>query len=209
MRTAIRRTEAVTNPARRNFLAFGMLAVTGTALAACGAPAANETDSLETPNETDIGFFTDMALHHAQALALCQRVLGRDNGDSVQSLATEILQNQSYERGVMYTWLTVWGESTAPPKTVMAWIGMEIPAAEMTGLATDEQVILLSTTTGMAQGRLFLSLMRAHHVGGMHMAASARENAATSVVRSTADLMSSFQNYEIGIIDQLLATTYL
>jgi uncharacterized protein (DUF305 family) len=61
----------------------------------------------------------------------------------------------------------------------------------------------------MAQGRLFLSLMRAHQLGGMHMAASARENAATSVVRSTADLMSSFQNYEIGIIDQLLATTYL
>lgn len=161
MRTASRSAEAVTNPA-------------------------SETDSLETPNETDIGFFKDMALHHEQALAMCQRVLGRDNGDSVQSLAVDILQNQSYERGVMYTWLTVWGESTAPPETVMTWMGMEMPAAEMTGLATDEQMSLLGTTTGMAQGRHFLTLMRAHHVGGVHMAASASENAATSMVRATA-----------------------
>ena len=209
MRTAVRRAEAVANPARRNFLTFGALALTGTALAACTTALEGSSDPVETPTETDIGFFRDMAMHHEQALALCQRVIGRDNGDSVQSLAADILQNQSFERGVMITWLTVWGESTAPPETVMAWMGMEMPPAEMTGLATDAQMSSLATATGIAQGRLFLNLMRAHHVGGVHMAANASENAAVATVRATAERMSAFQTYEIGIIDQLLATTYL
>ena len=209
MREPVRYTDVVANPARRKFLAFGALALAGTALAACTSAVEPDAETVETPNETDIGFFRDMALHHEQALAMCQRVLGRDNGDSVQALAADILQNQSFERGVMHTWLTVWGESTAPPETVMAWMGMEMPAADMTGLATDEQMLSLATTSGLSQGRLFLQLMRAHHVGGVHMAAMAAETAAISTVRATAERMSAFQNYEIGIIDQLLATTYL
>ncbi|EAR24060.1 hypothetical protein A20C1_02309 [marine actinobacterium PHSC20C1] len=211
MRTGVRRAGSETSQARRKFLAFGVLALTGTALAACTSVADTSrasSDAAVTPNETDIGFFRDMALHHEQALAMCQRVIGRDNGDSVQSLAADILQNQSFERGVMHTWLTVWDESTAPPKTVMAWMGMEMPAAEMTGLATDEQMRSLATSTGIAQGRLFLTLMRAHHVGGAHMAASASQSAALSMVRATAARMNSIQTYEIGIIDQLLATTH-
>jgi uncharacterized protein (DUF305 family) len=209
MRAAVPRAEAAANPARRNFLVVGALALTGTALAACTAATEGSSEPLETPNEIDIGFFRDMSLHHEQALAMCQRVIGRDNGDSVQSLAADILQNQSFERGVMLTWLTVWGESTAPPETVMAWMGMEMPAAEMTGLATAAQMSSLATATGIAQGRLFLNLMRAHHVGGIHMAANASKNAAIATVRATAERMSAFQTYEIGIIDQLLATTYL
>ncbi|QAV69358.1 DUF305 domain-containing protein [Salinibacterium sp. UTAS2018] len=208
---ATERVAGAVNPARRSFLAFGILAAAGSALAACATSTATEDASAaeDTPSDTDIGFFKDMALHHEQALAMCQRVIGRDNGDSVQALAADILQNQSFERGVMHTWLTVWGESTAPPETVMAWMGMEMPAADMTGLATDEQMTSLSTTTGMAQGRLFLNLMRAHHVGGVHMAAYANEHAAVSTVRATAERMQVIQTYEIGIIDQLLSTTYL
>ena len=209
MRRTTRTDDSAPNTARRSFLAFGALAVAGTALAACTATDSDAAgESTETPNDTDIGFFTDMALHHEQALAMCQRVIGRDNGDPVQSLAADILQNQSFERGVMHTWLTVWGESTAPPETVMGWMGMEMPAAEMMGLATDEQMSSLATATGLAQGRLFLTLMRAHHVGGVHMAEMASENAAIANVRTTAERMATIQNYEIGIIDQLVATTY-
>ncbi|WP_010202381.1 DUF305 domain-containing protein [Salinibacterium sp. PAMC 21357] len=209
MPNSIRKSDSARSVARRSFLAFGALAVAGTALAACTAPQADAAAvTTETPNDTDIGFYTDMALHHEQALAMCQRVIGRDNGDSVQSLAADILQNQSFERGVMHTWLTVWGESTAPPETVMGWMGMEMPATEMMGLASDDQMSSLATTTGLTQGRLFLTLMRAHHVGGVYMAEMANENAAIATVRATAERMATIQNYEIGIIDQLLATTY-
>ncbi|MDJ0336099.1 DUF305 domain-containing protein [Salinibacterium sp. G-O1] len=209
MRSLGRASSSAPSTARRNFLALGAFAVAVAALTACTTTdGSTGSGTTESPNEVDIGFFTDMALHHEQALAMCQRVIGRDNGDSVQALAADILQNQSFERGVMHTWLAVWGESTAPPATVMGWMGMEMPASEMMGLATDEQMSSLATTTGLAQGRLFLSLMRAHHVGGVHMAEMAREGAAIATVRSTAERMASIQNYEIGIIDQLLATTY-
>ncbi|MGV8851301.1 MAG: DUF305 domain-containing protein [Rhodoglobus sp.] len=193
-----------------SFLAFGALAAAGTALTACTATDVEVAAiTTETPNDTDIGFFSDMALHHEQALAMRQRVIGRDNGDSVQSLAADILQTQSFERGVMHTWLTVWGESTAPPETVMGWMGMEMPAAEMTGLATDEQMNSLATAAGIPQGRLFLNLMRAHHLGGVHMAEMASGMAAIDTDRATAERMATIQNYEIGIIDQLRATTYV
>jgi len=208
MRSTTRSHDNAPNTARRSFLALGALAVAGTALAACTTQESETATESETPNDTDIGFFTDMAVHHEQALAMCQRVIGRNNGDSVQALAADILQNQSYERGVMHTWLTVWGESTAPPETVMGWMGMEMPAAEMMGLATEEQMSSLATATGIAQGRLFLTLMRAHHVGGVHMTDVATENAAIANVRTTAERMATIQNYEIGIIDQLVETTY-
>ncbi|MGB3829222.1 MAG: YHYH protein [Ornithinimicrobium sp.] len=98
-------------------------------------------------NDADIGFCTDMAFHHEQALAMCQRVLGRPTGDEVQSLAAEILQNQSYERGLMHAWLQEWGHSTSPPETVMGWMGMQMPAEDMPGLARDAQMSEMSAAS--------------------------------------------------------------
>ncbi|MBX3100327.1 MAG: DUF305 domain-containing protein [Salinibacterium sp.] len=174
----------------------------GAALAAC-AP----TQTAVAPNEVDIGFCQDMAFHHEQALAMCQRVLGRATGSSVQTAAADILQNQSYERGMMHTWLQSWGESTAPPTTVMGWMGMGMPAADMPGLATVEQMRELATAEGLAQGRLFLTLMRSHHVGGVHMA-DAATGAATAPVRHIAKQASATQAFEIAMFDELLLTTY-
>ncbi|MDP3208134.1 MAG: DUF305 domain-containing protein, partial [Rhodoglobus sp.] len=65
----------------------------------------------------------------------------------------------------------------------------------------------LATTTGLAQGRLFITLMRAHHVGGVHMA-DAATGAATAPVRQIAFQASATQSYEIAMFDELLATTY-
>ena len=187
---------------RRGLLGGAAFAVAGAALAACSS-----TPSVATPNTIDIGFCQDMAFHHEQALAMCQRVLGRTTGSSVQTAAADILQNQSYERGMMHTWLQSWGESTASPTTVMGWMGMGMPAAEMPGLATVEQMRELATTEGLAQGRLFLTLMRAHHVGGVHMA-DAATGAATAPVRQIANQASATQAFEIAMFDELLRTTY-
>jgi uncharacterized protein (DUF305 family) len=178
----------------------------GAGLAAC-APASAESASSDAPSEIDIGFCQDMSFHHEQALAMCQRVVGRDTGSAVQAAAAEILQNQSYERGMMHTWLQSWGESTAPPTTVMAWMGMGMPAEEMPGLATATDMRTLATTGGLAKGRLFLTLMRAHHVGGVHMA-NAAASAATAPVRQIAFQTSANQTFEIAMFDELLATTY-
>lgn len=196
---------------RRSFLrvagaALG-LGAAGLAVVACD-PGDGGQDRLGEADPVDVGFCTDMAFHHEQALAMCQRVLGRDTGGPVQAAAAEILQNQSFERGLMFAWLGLWGRSTAPPEQVMAWMGMAMPAEQMPGLASDVEMSELSGLEGRAKGRRFLELMRAHHVGGVPMAEFAAREATNDRVQRLAGQMASAQTYEIGVFDALLATTY-
>jgi uncharacterized protein (DUF305 family) len=164
----------------------------------------------EAPNDVDVGFATDMSFHHQQALAMSQRVLGSDTSGAVQAAAAEILQTQAYEMGLLQGWLREWGESTAPPDMttgeVMSWMDHARPADEMPGYATDEQMSELAALTGSAKGRMFLELMRAHHVGGIHMAAHAAEHAATEKIRTAAATMVEVQTYDIAVFDELLAS---
>ncbi|MCB0970398.1 MAG: DUF305 domain-containing protein [Acidimicrobiales bacterium] len=181
----------------------------------------------EEPSTVDLGFCTDMATHHVQALALCQRVLGRDTGGEVQAAAAEVLQNQAIEVGQMRAWLTDWGASTSPPTWVMGWMpaadddgsttesddehvhdGGAVLLAEMPGYATDEELQELSRLEGTAQGRCWLELMRAHHVGGVAMAEVAAELAGLEKVRRLASTQATTQTYEIAVYDQLLAGAY-
>lgn len=164
------------------------------------------------PTEADIGFCVDMSNHHTQAMAMCQRVLGRDTGDPVQAAASEVLQTQSIEVGMMRAWLADWGESTSAPDTVMAWMGMNsgsgVSLDMMPGLASDEEMRKLSLTDGIERGRLWLELMRAHHVGGVHMATAAIDLAGLEKVRRLARTQVDVQTYEIDQYDLLLAAEY-
>ena len=143
---------------------------------------------------------------------MCQRVLGRDTGDAVQAAAVEVLQTQAIEVGTMRAWLTDWGESTVAPDIVMAWMGMNfgdgIPASAMPGLATDAQMTELSQTSGIECGRLWIELMRRHHVGGVHMATAAIDLVRMEKVRRLARIQVAVQTYEIELYDLLLATDY-
>ena len=165
-----------------------------------------------SPSDADIGFCTDMSTHHVQALAMCQRVLGRDTGDAVQAAASEVLQTQAIEVGMMRAWLADWEQSTSPPITVMAWMGMNdgagMPTAMMPGLATDEQMRSLSLAEGIAQGKMWIELMRAHHVGGVAMAEAAIELVTIEKVRRLARIQAEVQTFEIAQYDVLLATLY-
>ncbi len=202
---------------RRDFLLAGG---GGVAVGLCGATVAHTVAHAvghDGPSTVDVGFCTDMTVHHVQALAMCQRVLGRDTGDPVQAAAAEVLQTQAIEIGMMRAWLTDWGESTATPETSMAWMtggahggepGEGIPTAEMPGLATESEMRALGLAEGWAQGRMWLELMRAHHVGGVAMAEAAIEMAHTDKVRRIAQVQVDVQTYEIGQYDLLLSTDY-
>lgn len=194
---------------RRGFLLAGGAGVLGLG---GGYAASTVSASPAAPNDADVGFCTDMSTHHIQAMAMCQRVLGRDTGDAVQAAATEVLQTQSIEVGMMRAWLTDWGESTTAPDTVMAWMGMNwgegIPAEAMMGLASDEDLRELSLAEGLDRGRMWLELMRAHHVGGVHMATAAIDLVKVEKVRRLAVTQAEVQTYEIGQYDLLLAAEY-
>lgn len=196
---------------RRHFLQFGAAAAVGAA-AGIASPIGDPAAAVEAPNSADIGFCADMTTHHLQALVMCQRVLGRDTGDPVQAAATEVLTNQAMEVGQMRAWLTDWDESTAEPEIVMAWMGMNDGAgmarAMMPGLATDSELQQLSLAVGLDQGRMWLELMRAHHVGGVAMAEAAAGLAGSDKVQRLAAAQAAVQTYEISQYDLLLATTY-
>ncbi len=173
---------------------------------------------LDHSDHVDIGFCTDMTVHHIQAIGMCERVLGRDTGDPVQAAATEVIRNQAIEVGMMRAWLADWGASTAPPTTVMAWMSMDdmtagehegIPLADMPGYATDAELSALSTAeSGVPMGRMWLQLMRAHHVGGVAMAEAAAAMASSEKVVQLAQTQADVQTWEIDLYDELLRTTY-
>ncbi len=198
---------------RRDFLGALAGCTAGIAAGATWSPRASAASAAsDEPDEADIGFCTDMTAHHVQALVMCERVLGRDTGDPVQAAATEVIRNQAIEVGTMRAWLADWGQSTTTPEIVMAWMGMNagagMPLDWMPGYATAEELQSLSVTTGLDRGRLWLELMRAHHVGGVHMAEAAQELAGLEKVRRLARIQAEVQTFEIAQYDQLLATTY-
>ncbi len=190
------------------------VAVVGaTAGATAGAVFAVDPQSNDAgANDADAGFCADMAAHHVQALAMCQRVIGRDTGDPVQAAAGEVLQNQAIEVGMMRAWLTDWARSTATPDTVMGWMGANdgagVPIEQMQGYASDEAMDTLSAAEGVERGRIWLELMRRHHVGGVAMATAALDLVATEKVRRLAETQIMVQTFEIDQYDWLIAGDY-
>ena len=197
---------------RRGFLTAAIAGGVGLAAGTVWSPDAASDDSGSGPSTADLGFCTDMTAHHVQALVMCERVLGNATGDAVQAAATEVLRNQSIEVGMMRAWLADWGASTAEPTTVMAWMGMNegagMPLAMMPGYASDAELQALAQAEGLDQGRRWLTLMRAHHVGGVAMADAAVTMASEEKVVRLATTQSAVQSFEIDQYDQLLATTY-
>ena len=192
---------------RRRLLATSSLMVPATLLSK--TVSAIET---EQPTSADIGYCQDMSVHHLQALDMCRRVLGRNTGGAVQAAATEVLENQAMEVGQMRSWLADWGASTVPPTTVMAWMGANqgagMPLAMMPGYASDEQLVALSRLNGDAQGKRWLELMRAHHIGGVMMASEAKNLASSAKVVRLANFQVQAQNFEISQYDLLLSGPY-
>jgi len=86
---------------------------------------------------------------------------------------------------------------------------MDSSVAEMDGMATEEQLEELRTTTGLAADILFLELMIEHHRGGLHMAEEASRTADNPRVRRLAEQIVALQTGEIeeyqGVLKRLQA----
>ena len=69
-------------------------------------------------------------------------------------------------------------------------------------------MLLILGPEGNERGRLWLQLMRAHHVGGVHMATAAVDLVDLEKVRRLARTQVDVQTYEIEQYDLILATEY-
>jgi len=162
------------------------------------------TDRHDEPDPVDVGFLFDMSTHHSQAVDMALQTVGRGEDSLIQQFAREILVGQSYEIGLMGQRLFDAGLRLEDrPPDAMGWMGMAVPVAEMPGLATDAQMAALRAAEGAELDRLFLELMAAHHVGGIHMAEHAAANGADASLRDLAARMARNQRLEVNDYIQL------
>ena len=169
-----------------------------------------DTNARPSHNAVDEGFLQDMRYHHDQAVDMAFHYLTetRDPHPRLLLIAEEILLAQQIETGRMIQFLRSFRASEVNDTGVaMAWMGHAMPVDEMDGLATQEQLDAFARATGVEASRIFAELMIEHHLGGIHMAEYAVENASNEDVKRMAQSMIVGQQAEVeelrAVLDSL------
>jgi uncharacterized protein (DUF305 family) len=153
-------------------------------------------------NSVDVGFMRDMIDHHDQAVAIALYTLASDANGETKAVASDVLLSQRQEIGLMDGILGGWNRLRGDPdRTAMEWMGHPGPVSTMFGMQTAEKVAALRAADAPEVDRLFFTMMREHHEGGVHMAEYAEEHAQSKRVRDLATFMATIQRTEINEID--------
>ena len=151
------------------------------------------------PSAAELGFLTDMILHHEQAVSMSRTALSASMPEGVTSFALEVVADQRYEIGIMEALLQRWG---SPPDDAddeaMAWMGEPVAEDAMPGLASQADLDRLSDARGDEAAALWLAMMSAHHEGGVHMASAAATRIDDPYVKALAERMARVQRIEIN-----------
>lgn len=172
------------------FLAGSLGYVIGSRTAEADAP------SVES---ADVGFLWDMIAHHEQALVMSQYQIADGAEPRVTKFAREIVQSQSYEIGLMEAYLARWGQPRyrGDGEPAMGWMGHPMATEEMAGMATEEELERLASSTGRDVDALFVTLMQDHHRGGVEMAEAGAERVKDPAVKALAERIARYQLVEI------------
>ncbi|WP_433369715.1 DUF305 domain-containing protein [Actinoplanes sp. CA-142083] len=164
---------------------------------------------LRTPGDTSVeaGFLRDMSTHHAQAVEMSMIVHEKADDPTIVYLASDIALTQHGQIGYMQAWLRDWNLSPTGSEPAMAWMpdsAGSVVNGLMPGMATPEQMAALRKATGKDLEIQYLTLMRQHHLGGIHMAQEAVKLSKNKDVTWLAGTMVASQQSEITLIDDLL-----
>lgn len=158
----------------------------------------------------DVGFLQDMTNHHEQAVQMASIAVIEAQDPVVREFAKEVLITQQRELGLMEAWLRERGEQRlGSDREGMAWMDMAMPVTDMPGMATPEQMDELLAAEGIDVDLAFLTLMREHHRGGLHMAEDAAARAQDAEIAELARVIARNQRAEIpeytAVLDRLQA----
>jgi uncharacterized protein (DUF305 family) len=196
-------------PAARNHFGLGWLAavlvfglLVGLAIGLLGP-------RLTTPGDDSVeaGFLRDMSTHHAQAVEMSMIAHANSINPQVITLSADIALTQHGQIGYMQAWLRDWHlspTSSSPPMTWMKNSAGSVQNGLMPGMATPEQLTELRKATGTTLDIQFLTLMRAHHLGGIHMAQEILTESDNEDVTWLARSQVRGQQSEINLIDSML-----
>jgi uncharacterized protein (DUF305 family) len=193
-------------PGRRNWLLVIAALLVGTLL---GVGIGLVYPRLTTPGDDSVeaGFLRDMAVHHAQAVEMSMIAHEKSDNPEIVYLASDIALTQHGQIGYMQAWLRDWHLSPTSTRQPMAWMpdsAGSVVNGLMPGMATPEQLADLRKATGKDLDVQYLTLMRQHHLGGIHMAQEAVKLSHNSDVKWLAGTMVTSQQGEITVIDNLL-----
>ena len=164
---------------------------------------------LSTPGDDSVeaGFLRDMSTHHAQAVEMSMIAHANSTNPEIVTLAGDIALTQHGQIGYMQAWLRDWDLSPTGTQAPMSWMpgsAGSVVNGLMPGMATPDQMAALRKATGNALDIQFLTLMRQHHLGGIHMAQEAIQLSKNDNVTWLAQTMVSGQQGELTVIDGLL-----
>lgn len=165
------------------------------------------------------GFLRDMQVHHAQAVDMAMTIRDESDDPALRQLAYDIALGQSNQAGQMYGLLEAWGLSQASPHPPMTWMSQPVIDGSdggahgdmgtvdgvMPGMATADQLTELRAATGVAAEKLFLTLMIAHHRGGLEMAEAVLARSSVPQVVTMADGIIVSQTADIDAMQSMLA----
>jgi uncharacterized protein (DUF305 family) len=196
-------------PARRPRFGLGVLAgvlvfglIVGLAVGFLGP-------RLRTPGDdsAEAGFLRDMSTHHAQAVEMSMIAHANSTNQAVVTLAGDIALTQHGQINYMQAWLRDWHLSPTSSQAPMAWMpdsAGSVVNGLMPGMATPEQLAALRNATGNQLDVQYLTLMRQHHLGGIHMAQEILKLSHNDDVTWLAHTMVTSQQGEITLIDNML-----
>lgn len=184
-----------------------------------------------TSTSAEAGFARDMQTHHDQAVQMALIIRDRTDDPEIRSLAYDIATSQAQQSGQMYAWLNDWGVPQARPGAVMQWMstptldgdadrghghggvsststssdGSAAGSGVMPGMASEEDLERLRNSTGSDAETQFLTLMIAHHKGGVDMAEAILDRSTHPLVTTLARAIVFAQSGEIEYMESLLA----
>ncbi|MEU8330011.1 DUF305 domain-containing protein [Micromonospora sp. NPDC048839] len=191
---------------RYGVLALAVMVVVGLLLGYAGGLL---TPRFTRPGDASVeaGFARDMTTHHAQAVEMSLIAYRSATLPEVRQIAVDIATGQQGEIGAMQTWLREWGLSPTGSKPPMSWMsdGAAVKNGLMPGMATPQQMTALRDAKGIEVDRQFLTLMYAHHLGGIHMIDAALDETDNDEVVRVAQTMKNTQQTELNNLRQLQA----
>ena len=202
----------VDGPEPRRDFHFGVawlaaLLIVGLLLGAGGTFLAVRKAGVPGDTSPEAGFLRDMSTHHAQAVEMSMIAHAGTTDPTIVSLSADIALTQNGQVGVMQAWLRDWGLSPTGSQPTMAWMPggqASVKNGLMPGMATPVQIDQLRKATGKDQDVQFLTLMRAHHLGGLHMAQAIVDQSSNKDVTWLAESMVTGQQSDLNLIDDLL-----
>ena len=164
---------------------------------------------LRTPGDdsAEAGFLRDMSTHHAQAVEMSMIAHANSTDPAVVTLAGDIALTQHGQINYMQAWLHDWHLSPTSSQPPMAWMpdsAGSVVNGLMPGMATPAQMDRLRRASGRDLDVQYLTLMRQHHLGGIHMAQEILKLSHNDDVTWLAQTMVTSQQGEITLIDNML-----